>query len=429
MKRDRSMLGLRWCGKSWNIRLRYPKPLEDATGRRWYSRGSGTADLKEAQALRDRIKSEMVMKARRLEQATKATLRERETVLLDELKDLTQQADKTWSKYEQKYVGVPVETWGPKAMQDVALKKLEGHLETLQTEAETRGVEWFRRVTGKFTPVDARVDQWCREMNVRPVTEEARRMAIARFAKYTDKSMEQLTRRDAGEYVAHLLSLGLSSGTIGQYVGKLSAYWKWHVKRGLIDGVNIWEHQGVRKNDKIERDMWTASELRDLIDRCTSKRLRDAILILAHTGLRADEVCKLTKADCFGGLIEVREGKTRSAKRIIPQHSAIQSLILERCRDKDQGEYLLEEFRGNGRLLSKEFSLYRTSIFGPSEKAQATKTLHSTRHFVKTTMLAKGAREIVVDELLGHAHPGMSSRYHHGAEIAELRAAIEMIKF
>jgi len=54
-KRDKSREHLRWLGRQWGLRIRYPKPLADELGQEWYTAKTNTADLREAQLLRGRM--------------------------------------------------------------------------------------------------------------------------------------------------------------------------------------------------------------------------------------------------------------------------------------------------------------------------------------------------------------------------------------
>jgi len=271
------------------------------------------------------------------------------------------------------------------------------------------------------------LDRWSREVQVAENTQHLREAAIKEFANWTNKPLEEINRRAAGDYVCHLLDRGLQPSSARAYLSKLSAYWKWLIVKGLIEPPNIWEGQTAR-GQSTPREPWSPAEICYLIQNAQSERLRDAILIAAHSGLRADECCQLKRGDCIGGLLTVSDGKTAASKRMVPQHSAIQKLVAERMRGKQPDDYLLHEYKGSGRQLSKDFSLLKAKLYGEAEGRQATKVFHSLRHFAKTAMLRGRARELAVNELLGHTERGMNRVYFHGVDPSELREAIELIK-
>ena len=91
-------------------------------------------------------------------------------------------------------------------------------------------------------------------------------------------------------------------------------------------------------------EAFTDEEITKLIstfNKLGEDELRDVSAIAAYSGMRINEIASL-KSDnirevegvlCF----EVTEGKTRNAARLVPLHSAIRKMVLERCQKPHNG--------------------------------------------------------------------------------------------
>lgn len=84
-KRDKSREHLRWLGRQWGLRIRYPKPLTNELGQDWDTAKTNTADLKEAQLLRDQMISALERKAREIEKKQQPSIDRRELALRSSL--------------------------------------------------------------------------------------------------------------------------------------------------------------------------------------------------------------------------------------------------------------------------------------------------------------------------------------------------------
>ena len=171
--------------------------------------------------------------------------------------------------------------------------------------------------------------------------------------------IEGVTRRQAGEFVSHLLAptSGLSRKTAQRYVSSLSSLWIWLVAKGLAQG-NPWRGHGVGKKSKRgeapKGAQWTDAALVKVLsghytDRYT-ETLHDLVRLALVTGARLDELCALKVSDAHersdGWWITIREGKTEAALRDIPVHASAAHVLMRRC--KGSRAYIFEGLKAGG---------------------------------------------------------------------------------
>jgi integrase/recombinase XerC len=140
-------------------------------------------------------------------------------------------------------------------------------------------------------------------------------------------------------------------------------------------------------------------------------RNRALLELLYGAGLRVSEAAGLVVADLdrVAGLVHVRKGKGRKARRV-PMGSAAQD-ALEDWLDAHEGSGPLFLNRYRGALSAR--SMHR--IVRASGRLQDLGGLHphALRHSCATHMLAHGADLRAIQEQLGHASLSTTQRYAH----------------
>jgi integrase len=252
-------------------------------------------------------------------------------------------------------------------------------------------------------------------------------------------TLEVVTRRVAGRFVSeHLLPSGRHLRTVTKTIHTLSQ------KRDHVptDGPSPWTGQAPAKvphlggtGDDEERP-FTADELRLLLANPPDQTMADFILVAALTGMRREEIGRLTVADCANGVFIVRSGKTAAARRRVPIHSALTEVVARRTNGKASGAYLFDELRSQHTErtdpLGKAFARYRRSLGLQEGNGRRSRiNLHSLRRFFVTTAINAGQPPHVVSLVVGHAEgrKGMTlSRYWAGSEDAALRGVVEAVR-
>ena len=154
--------------------------------------------------------------------------------------------------------------------------------------------------------------------------------------------------------------------------------------------------------------------------------------------LKSDNICEVEGVLCF----EVTEGKTRNAARLVPLHSAIRTMVLERCQKPHNG-FLFYRASVTKREDGKRSS-WHVNRFGRLKRdilpGQENKVFHSIRHLVAQTLDRGGVGrdkltpvpEDRIALLLGHSRgetESFKTYSKNAASPVELQQYIELLRY
>ncbi|MCY1222765.1 Phage integrase family protein [compost metagenome] len=163
--------------------------------------------------------------------------------------------------------------------------------------------------------------------------------------------------------------------------------------------------------------------------------LASTIAIAAYTGMRAEEIAQIRKADIQEPekskyIINVRDvgTKTKAGIRAVPVHDDLYPLIKFLVKDS-KSEYLLDyqtlsRIDKRSVLLVTRFSKLKRNLNYGKEK-----TFHSLRHSLATQLERAEIAENIAADILGHKKTTMSyGLYSGGTSIAARLEAISKIE-
>jgi integrase len=301
---------------------------------------------------------------------------------------------------------------------------------------------------GWTTPLDAYVEQWLSEMGAKGDLKERTKLERRRTITLLDNwlkqerlagTIEAVTRKVAGRFVTeHLMPSGRHRSTIAKRIRTLSNYWTWLRRRGHVpeDGRNPWSEQAptTRAEAEGERERaFTDDEMSKLFAEPPNSTLADFMAVAALSGMRREEVGRLTVADCQDGIFIVRGTKSAAALRRVPIHSGLAAIVKRRCQGDASG-YLFDELRAGPMgertdALGKLFTRFRRSLgIQDGDGRRSRVNFHSFRRWFNTAAINAGQSERLVRYLMGHADDTMTGRYWSGAEDAALRAVVEAVR-
>jgi integrase/recombinase XerD len=170
----------------------------------------------------------------------------------------------------------------------------------------------------------------------------------------------------------------------------------------------------------------------------TSQPLQDYAAVLVETGLRPDELCRLTVHDVFIGgnrpYLMVRKGKTKSATRTVPLSERACGILSHRIAQA-KGLYVFAGGRGGDspnqpavKFNNAHYgTLKRSDIDGTNRSGAAGKcTLYSFRHTFATRFLESEGDLLTLASLLGHSSLRMVMRYAHPSDAHKFDAIQRM---
>lgn len=149
----------------------------------------------------------------------------------------------------------------------------------------------------------------------------------------------------------------------------------------------------------------TPDQVKRLAGAAGDRRVSDAIMLAASSGLRRGELLRLRKTDLRGGALHLPDSKN-GRPRLVP-------LPAEAKRIKLPVNLTVDELR-------KGFDRARARAKMPAVR------FHDLRHTYASWLVQAGAPLAAVRDLLGHSNLNVTSRYAHLAT-ADLKAAVGRI--
>ena len=233
----------------------------------------------------------------------------------------------------------------------------------------------------------------------------------------------------------------MDRGTANRKISTLSSYWRWMTKRGHIE-VNPWSGQSLTQGPQAalakSKRPFTEAEALTLLTGDADAELADAMRAAALTGMRVGELYRLTVADCGGGLLTVRESKTRAGVRRVPIHPDLTALVARRVAKKAPGDYLFHEGpperpgRERSMVIIKRFVTYRRRLKVDETtpgKRHGQVDFHSWRRFFVTAARNGGIDRAVVAAVVGHEVGNITDdTYSGGPSMALRRACVEAVR-
>jgi site-specific recombinase XerC len=333
-------------------------------------------------------------------------------------------------------------------------------LERDLTPARYKALE--RIFKGEAHGLEAHMPAWLRELNAKPrqvadYTRAVRKMVLWLVQDGAATTIEAIDRRTVGRYISHRVELGHNSKSINKDISAISSLYRFLVRRGIADS-NPLQGQSLPKQKRRTKQAWTTEQLKVIIANAQPDSLKQALLVLAYSGLRANELAtaRILHVNVRDRTLSVIDGKT--GDRLVPLHSKIfKAIILPRCQKKHANDFLFHEWptpkadslAERSQWLTKRFTKLRRGLaqsafneLNPERAALlrsldhrregarvATSTLHDLRSWFITQADQAGCRREDVERVCGHKSQGMSfGHYSAGSSLEQLRAVVESVK-
>lgn len=249
-----------------------------------------------------------------------------------------------------------------------------------------------------------------------------------------------VTRYEAGLYAEHLGTVSNTAQTASSLLTALSSYWRWLVKRGAAQH-NPWKDQAPEQRSSpadADKRPYTDDEVKRLLSGDTFVTLHDMMRIAALSGLRINEIGRLTVAECADGVFNITKAKTAAGVRRVPIHSALAPILARRLRGKEGDAYLIEELSARkdhtgdrAGKASERFTAYRRTLGIEERKPgqrQSNVDFHSFRRWFVTAAEQAGQAETTIAALVGHKRAGITfGKYSGGPSDPQHVAVVESV--
>jgi integrase len=292
---------------------------------------------------------------------------------------------------------------------------------------------------GQATPISTLLDSYLVSCGLAARTKDGIKRTVRVYEDWATASgeptaVEAINRKVAGRFVSGHLLPRMEPQSAGTYTKFLSGYWKFLEGKGYAD-TNPWtgQLQGVkqaRRRRSILLDIetngsggkrpYTDEEALALLyadaTNETDRRTLDLMWIGALSGMRIDEICGLRVRNCDGGWFDVNadgKGKTAAAKRRVPIHSELASIVARRCAHKNPDAYLFDDLpeppegsiRERSMPASKAYTRFRRRLKIDERSAgqrQSNVDFHSWRRwFIRKARDARQGPWTIAD-VVGH---------------------------
>ena len=292
---------------------------------------------------------------------------------------------------------------------------------------------------GEATPIDTLLDTYLASSGLAARTKDGIKRTVRVYEEWAaangePTAVENINRKVAGRFVSGHLLPRMEPQTAGTYTKFLSGYWRFLEGKGYVES-NPWtgQLQGVKRERKrrsilLDTDAngsggkrpYTDDEARTLLyaqaDNATDRRTLDLAWVGAFSGMRIDEICGLRVRDCQAGWFDVNadgKGKTAAAKRRIPIHSALVSIIARRTADKKPEAYLFNDLpeppagsiRERSMPASKAYTRFRRRLKIDERvegQRQSNVDFHSWRRWFIRKAKDAGQEPWTIADVVGH---------------------------
>jgi integrase len=243
--------------------------------------------------------------------------------------------------------------------------------------------EFVAIANGDATPIDTLLDTYLASCGLKERTQDSVRRSVRTYEEWASANgeplaIENISRKVAGRFVSGHLLPRMEPQSAGSYTKFLSGYWRFLKGKGYVEE-NPWTGQleGVKRDRKRRSILldteangsggkrpYTDEEAHTLLyaqaENETDRRTLDLVWIGALSGMRIEEICGLRVRDCQGGWFDVNadgKGKTAAAKRRVPIHPDLASIVAKRCADKKPEGYLIHELKDPPKGSNRERSM------------------------------------------------------------------------
>jgi integrase len=240
------------------------------------------------------------------------------------------------------------------------------------------------------------------------------------FAAIADKPLDAITGDTVSRYVSYRIEVAKNSSvTVNNDLRTLRRIMNLAVEWGKLDRANVPVIHGLPEGEGRDRVLNFKEEA--LYLNAASPNLRDAAIIACDTGLRPNSelfcLCwrnvNLTACpETPNGVIHIREGKSKAAKRSVPLTPRAAE-VLRRRKQKAEAmprpsPYVFPGDGASGHLVSLQH---------PHEDAIKAAKLQSFqfycwRHTFGTRCAQAGMDKYTLARFMGHSSPNVTSRYY-----------------
>jgi site-specific recombinase XerD len=237
---------------------------------------------------------------------------------------------------------------------------------------------------------------------------------LRHFVVWLNVPLEEVTHIKVLEYIDHLFNKRLQPSTINYHLLSIRRFYDYLISEEGVPLKNpVKSGYGLRLPKPLPRCL-KEEELTKLFNAIKRPRDRALFLVMLRSGLRVEEVAKLTleALDFNRGRIIVHHGKGGKDRVVyISQdtHNALGEYLKLRPPSKVKQVFLVEKGNYKGKPISVRGIQKRIEYY--ARKTGITVSCHHLRHTMATQLLNANADLATIQDLLGHNWITTTQRY------------------
>jgi site-specific recombinase XerD len=235
---------------------------------------------------------------------------------------------------------------------------------------------------------------------------------IDHFVRWLTVPLSEVTRKEIGAYVDHLLRKRRTPKTITCHLQTIRLFFDYLINEEGRSMLNPVTRISLRLPKPLPRHL-KDDQIRRLFDGITDLRDRAMFMLMLRCGLRVQEVAELTVDAIEYGRrqIFVFHGKGAKDRVVYMSEDARSALLayLEKRSSKAKGLFLVQKGPMRGNPISVRGIQKRIEYY--ARKSTLNVSCHRLRHTMATQLLNADADLATIQDLLGHSQITTTQRY------------------
>jgi site-specific recombinase XerD len=235
---------------------------------------------------------------------------------------------------------------------------------------------------------------------------------LDQFMRWLPVPLSEVTRKEIGAYVDHLLRKRRTPKTITCHLQTTRLFFDYLINEEGRSMLNPVTRISLRLPKPLPRHL-KDDQVRRLFDGITDLRDRAMFMLMLRCGLRVQEVAELTVDAIEYGRrqIFVFHGKGAKDRVVYMSEDARSALLayLEKRSSKARGLFLVQKGPMRGKPLSVRGIQKRIEYY--ARKSTLNVSCHRLRHTMATQLLNADADLATIQDLLGHGQITTTQRY------------------
>lgn len=249
---------------------------------------------------------------------------------------------------------------------------------------------------------------------------------IDHFMRWLEVPIAEVTPREIGGYVDHLLRKRCAPKTITCHLQALRLFFDYLINEEGRKRVNPITRISIRLPKPLPRHL-KDNQVSRLFDIITDLRDRAMFMLMLRCGLRVEEVANLTMdaVEYQRRQIFISKGKGGKDRVVYMSEDASSALLayIEKRSSKAKRLFLVQKGPMKGKPISVRGIQKRIEYYARKSKMDV--SCHRLRHTMATQLLNADANLATIQDLLGHGQITTTQRY---CRVANLKVKGEYYK-